>query len=292
MPYQTGKIGSISRLRESLKKGGGNSQYIKQVPANDIMSVRFLTEPDEWYGYYETYDTEIKRYYPLIEGVEKPEGARVSYRYLAVVLDIESDQVIPLKLPKDLANRLMMRYDRFDTLLDRDYELSRMGEGLDTTYDVTPGDKVTRNLEKYEIIDLDAVLTEAAAVVTGVSATTEAPASPRERAAKKVVSSSAPTKVADDEDYGEDDPFKTVGIKKAEVAEDADDGIDEDEDEPVTQSSSDSFEDDDDDDDYITEEDLRKMNLSDLKAFAAQYQIETDDLGKDEIIQQIFASAG
>lgn len=150
MAYSAGRVGSMQKLRESLKKGGGgNSQYIKQVPANDIMTVRFLTEPEDWYGYYETYDTEIKRYYPLIEGVEKPEGARVSYRYLAVALDVENDQVIPLKLPKDLANRLIMRYDRYETLTDRDYELSRMGEGLDTTYDVTPGDKVARHLDKY-----------------------------------------------------------------------------------------------------------------------------------------------
>lgn len=287
MPYTAGRVGSMQKLRESLKKGGGgNSQYIKQVPANDIMTVRFLTEPEDWYGYYETYDTEIKRYYPLIEGVEKPEGARVSYRYLAVVLDVENDQVVPLKLPKDLANRLIMRFDRYETLTDRDYELSRMGEGLDTTYDVTPGDKVARHLDKYTLIDLDSVLTEAAAVVTGGTSSSEAPASPRERAA--VAKKAAPKKAV--ETYDDNDEF-FAGTTKApaeEFAEDTDDEVDADDD-AVAEADVESGEDSD---DYLTEDDLQKMSLSDLKAFAKEFDLNTDDLSKDEIIQQIFANAG
>lgn len=289
MAYSAGRVGSMQKLRESLKKGGGgNSQYIKQVPANDIMTVRFLTEPEDWYGYYETYDTEIKRYYPLIEGVEKPEGARVSYRYLAVALDVENDQVIPLKLPKDLANRLIMRYDRYETLMDRDYELSRMGEGLDTTYDVTPGDKVARHLDKYTLIDLDAVLAEAASVVTGgTTSSSEAPASPRERAA--VAKKAAPKKA--EKTFDDNDEFfaGTTTAPAEEFAEDTDDEFDTDDDPPQTAGEAESVEDDD---DYLTEDDLQKMSLSDLKAFAKEFDLNTDDLGKDEIIQQIFASAG
>jgi len=297
MSYKGGKIGSISRLRESLKKGGGNSQYIKQVPANEIMIVRFLTEPDEWYGYYETYDTEIKRYYPLIEGVEKPEGARVSYRYLAAVLDVDNDQVIPLKLPKDLANRLMMRYDRFETIMDRDYELSRMGEGLDTTYDVTPGDKVKRNLSKYDVIDLDNVLTEAAGVALGVTGgDTSAPKAPSERAAaKRKVEATVESDADDDDDDEDEEPVaeRRAAPAPEPVAEDDDEEFDEDDDEdeaPAPAPAEDSSDDDDDDDDdYITEEELHEMSLADLRALATTYGIDTTGMSKSAIINSLLS---
>ena len=87
-----------------------------------------------------------------MEGVGLP--VRPSQRFLAQVVDRESDQVIALKMPKDLANRLVVRYERYQTIMDRDYEIMRSGKGLDTTYDVTPEPASEFDSSKYTKIDL------------------------------------------------------------------------------------------------------------------------------------------
>ena len=38
-------------------------------------------------------------------------------------------------MPKSVAASLLKKYDKYATLLDRDYELSRSGAGLETEYD-------------------------------------------------------------------------------------------------------------------------------------------------------------
>lgn len=236
--YQGGKVGSLSRLREQLKKGGGGA-FIKNVPANDVMVVRFLTEPDDWYGYKEAYDTEVRRYFPVLEGMEITSEQRVSNRFLAIVLDVTEDKVIPLKMPKDLANRVLMRYDRYETIMDRDYELSRMGEGLDTTYDCAPGDKVKRNLAKYELLDLDEVIAKAADYAgTGNNV-------PESSSAKKAAAKRTVAVVEDDDDDEEEEtpvvkaPVAKVAPKRpapAAVVEDDDDEEDEDDEDDEDES--------------------------------------------------------
>ena len=160
-------MGNIKTLRESLKKGGSSlNTFIKNVPAEGI-TVRFLTEPEEWFGYYEYWNDEGKTFVPMAQGEVLPDGARPSFRYLTQALDISSDRVIPLKLAKTAANSLILKYDKFGTMLDRNYELQKHGEGLDTTYDVTPDAPSKLNLAKYELFDLEKILVDARASALG-----------------------------------------------------------------------------------------------------------------------------
>jgi len=161
------KMGTIKALKETLKKGGSSSAtYIKNVPSEGI-TVRFLTEPEEWFGYFEYWDDSSKNFVPMAEGEIIPDGSRPSFRYLAVALDVETDRVVPLKLPKTAANVLILKYDKFDTMMDRNYELQKHGEGLDTTYDVTPDGPSKMNLAKYDLIDLEEVLVNARKMALG-----------------------------------------------------------------------------------------------------------------------------
>lgn len=161
------KMGSVKALKESLKKGGSSMQtYIKNVPAEGI-TVRFLTEPEEWFGYYEYWNDESRNFCPMAVGEVLPDGAKPSFRYLACVLDIETDRVVPLKLAKTAANSLILKYDKFGTMLDRNYELQKHGEKLDTTYDVTPDAPAKLNLAKYELLDLEQILIDARANALG-----------------------------------------------------------------------------------------------------------------------------
>ena len=152
------QMGSMKAVKESLKKGGSSGEtWIKNIPAEGL-TVRFLTEPEQWFGYFEYYDADAKAYIPMAEGEVLPDGARQSFRYLTNAVDIESDRVIPLKLPKTAANALIMKYDKYGTLIDRDYELERFGEGLDTSYDVTPTAPAPMAVDKYTALQLEEVL--------------------------------------------------------------------------------------------------------------------------------------
>jgi len=165
------KMGNIKALRDSLKKGGSSlNTFIKNVPADGI-TVRFLTEPEEWFGFYEYWNDEGKNFVPMAQGEILPDGAKPSFRYLTNALDIENDRVIPLKVAKTAANSLILKYDKFGTMIDRNYELQKHGEGLDTTYDVTPDAPSKLNLAKYELLDLEKVLIDARASALGESDT-------------------------------------------------------------------------------------------------------------------------
>ncbi len=161
------KMGTLKALKDSLKKGGSSlNTFIKNVPAEGI-TVRFLTEPEEWFGYYEYWNDESRNFCPMAVGEVLPDGSRPSFRYLTCAVDIESDRVIPLKLAKTAANSLILKYDKYGTMLDRNYELQRHGEGLDTSYDVTPDAPSKLSLAKYDTIDLEKVLVEARANALG-----------------------------------------------------------------------------------------------------------------------------
>jgi hypothetical protein len=157
MGISGGYAGSIKNLKRSLKKGSGS--FIKTVPVDDSINVRFIEEPDKWYGYYEHYVNES--YQPCVdddcEGCDQ--NLRRSFRYLANVYSLDESKVIPLKLTKDLANQLLARYEKYKTLLDRDYELSRSGSGMnDTTYMASPEPPSKMNLKRFSPLDLEETL--------------------------------------------------------------------------------------------------------------------------------------
>jgi hypothetical protein len=151
-----GSVGSVNKLRKKLKKGGGGGQYLSRIPSESSLVVRFLTEPDEWVEYYEHYDENSDpRYYPCSDDCKGCDaGDKSSQRYLANALDIDENKVVPLVLPKTVASSILKKYDKFKTLLDRDYELSRTGTGMDTEYDAIPESPTRMNLRRFEALDL------------------------------------------------------------------------------------------------------------------------------------------
>ena len=70
------KMGSVKAVKDSLKKGGSSlNTYIKNVPAEGI-TVRFLTEPEEWFGFYEYWNDESRNFTPMAVGEILPDGAK------------------------------------------------------------------------------------------------------------------------------------------------------------------------------------------------------------------------
>lgn len=131
---------------------------MKSVPEDGSLTVRFMTEPDQWVMYYEHYDA-VRKFYPCSDDCPGcDEGDRPSQKYAANVVDVDEGKVVPLKMTKTLAASVLKRFDKYKTLLDRDYELTRTGTGRDTEYDSIPESPTKMNISRYEEIDLWALV--------------------------------------------------------------------------------------------------------------------------------------
>ena len=151
-------VGSMAGLRKSLKSGGGNNSYLDRI-GEDGITVRFLTEPTQWIEYWEHYD-EDRKFYPCSDDCPGcDEGNRKSKRYLSAAVNTGDDnKVLKLALPLSVAGLLERRYEKYKTLLDRDYEITRSGTGLDTVYDAFPEAPTKMHLSRFEVPDLGAIL--------------------------------------------------------------------------------------------------------------------------------------
>jgi hypothetical protein len=156
----SGEVKSIKALKRSLKRRSGSGQFLKRIPADGLTS-RFLTEPDKWFKFFEHYDEsrEDDRYFPCTEDCPGcDEGLSSSKRYLVNALDVEDNRVVPLVLPASLASNLLKKYDKFGTMMDRNYDLSKSGSGFDTEYDALYDGPTRIKTSRYELLDLEAVL--------------------------------------------------------------------------------------------------------------------------------------
>lgn len=237
--FGPGPSGTVDALKKRMEASKGAASFIKSIPNDSVMTVRFLQEPHDWYGYYEGYLEERKRYFPVPEGMDW--DGRKSFRYLTNVIDTDTDQVIPLKVPSSLANRLVVRFERYGTLLDRDYDLLRTGKGLDTEYDVETNAQEDRKLDQYELIDLEATLVDAYDSVFGTN--------------------------DGEEDEKETNPLKQRARRNVAVD---DEDVDT-EGQGATMSQEPEAEPTNDDDEFYTEAELNKMNIGEIRALATDY---------------------
>lgn len=166
-----GKVGSAKALKKSLKSGEGGG-YLQRIPKDGTLLVRFLTEPEEWAEYFEHYDETLK-YYPCSDNCpgHEPGADRPSKKWLARALDRSENRVVPLVLTRGLVKSIHAMYEKFGTILDRDFELIRTGEGMkDTTYMAVPEAPEKVNLKRYattEPLDMVSVLQGILDDVTG-----------------------------------------------------------------------------------------------------------------------------
>lgn len=186
MPEQFGKpVGSLKALKQQLKKkGGSGSGFIAFIPKEPgSLTVRFLQEPDTFITYEECWNATLRKSFPYASHMkEGSDFDRKSEVYLANALDVEKDRVIALQVKQSVLNSLVIKYEKYGTLMDRDYEIARYGEGLDTTYDVTPEAPMNRKLDKYTLLDLHNVIKQAYLNVFPDEGDDEEDAAPRKAA--------------------------------------------------------------------------------------------------------------
>lgn len=283
--FKGGKVGNLKKLKKSLDSS--NATWVKYIKEDESITVRFLTEPDEWFRYYEHYD-QVLGFFPCIgdecPGCESP-NERTQYasqRYLANVVLTEEGKVAPLKMAKDLANRVVARFERYGTLLDRDYVLSRTGTFKDVLYDVDAEAPSALDLGRYDLLDLEAVLEEQVLDALGDDDDEPKPAK-KKAAPKKAKAKKAPEPEVDD-----DDEEETVIVEADDEV--PSDGADEEEPEGTIVSA----EDDEDDEEVIelSEDELLAMSVNDLKSIAVQVGVDiSPSMRKSALVDAILDAA-
>jgi hypothetical protein len=307
-----GKVKSMSGLKSSMKKGGG-AGYLSRVPADGALTVRFLTEPIEWIEYWEHYDS-VRKFYPCSDTCPGClEGDRPSQRYLANAVDVGETRVIPLVMPKTMAASVLKKYEKYGTLLDRDYELTRSGQGFDTEYEVTPEIPTNMKLDRFDLLDLWELL-EGQLGNTGDDDDVDDDDDDDVPAPKSKKRAPAPVDEDDDdeeeveaEDEDEDgsdtytrDDLEGMGLRELkrvakELGWEASDlkGLDADAiiDTIMGEDGADD-EDDDDDEEGLTEDDIRAMSLAEVKGLAKEMGVRVKPgTSKDDIIDLILDAA-
>jgi hypothetical protein len=156
-PLAGGIAGTVQKLRQNLATAStsSNSRKILIVKEDEPVKVRMLQDPDEWMIFYEHYVPENKAFVPALDpdplSTHPDEKVRrTSLRHMVNVLNLETMQVQLLKMNQDLTNRFMMRYNRYNTLTDRNYEILRTGSGLQTAYDVEADDAEPMDLTRFQ----------------------------------------------------------------------------------------------------------------------------------------------
>lgn len=304
------RVGSMKTLKKTLQKGSGGGAWIKWIPKNGSMNVRFIQEPEEWVNYVEHYDTTLRTSYPCNGEQSCPgcmSGERKSHRYLANAVNLDdNERVVPLQLPKDLANRLVVKYEKWGTLLDRDIELTRSGDGLDTVYDLDADVPSRRKMDKYQALDLLKVLDDAYnSVFNGTDEEEDEDDTPKPvtRGRKKSVAAKPEPVEETEEDDDEVEveapkPAKKAPAKKAAAKapefvpdEDEDDEDEEDDTPAVLADDTDDDEPDVDDDEGYTQEQLEALPLGALRAVARDFDVDPKGKSAKAIIKEIMAQA-
>lgn len=134
------------------RRGDESDVWIKGFREGETR-VRLLEPTSKWITYREHYAGEIKKFVPCSEDADCPacsspqEKTRTRSRKYAVnTLDGDGRHGVH-KINSRLYRVLKGREERLTTINDRDYTVVRSGAGLDTIYDLEPGEKYTIDID-------------------------------------------------------------------------------------------------------------------------------------------------
>lgn len=302
MPFGQ-QAGSLKNLKKNLaKSSGGGKGFIKFIPKGGPLNVRFITEPEGWLSYGEHFDPAVRKSYPCTTEADCP-GCRLGLdkknKYLANVVNLDNnDRVTALQLPISLVNRLVVKYEKWGSLVNREMELSKEGADLDTTYDFdySPEDNV--RVDKWTPLNLEEVLQAAFDDVFGDADDDDVPrpqakepALPRKRAAAPRRAAEEPPEEPEEKEPPKRKRSEAAPRKASEPEFTPDDDDDVDQDLTFTPDDDDSVPEGDDQDGY-TEDELARMSLPQLRKVAREeFEINPRGMDQAEIIDAIFADA-
>lgn len=151
----TKRYGSAKKARQSLK-GGGGSGVLRRIKADETVKVRFLQEPEDWEeAYYHWIGDKFVWCNRSRNCMGCKAGDRAKKTVLANAVELAAGKVVIMQMPPSLADQVLKRHEKYETVMDRDYDLSREGSGLsDTRYSVDYDMPKKRNLDRYDLHDI------------------------------------------------------------------------------------------------------------------------------------------
>lgn len=161
------RFGSVKAARTALKGNRANGA-LRRLKPDETIKVRFLEEPDDWYEaqYHWVGGTFVwcnkERSCLGCKAGDKPKTTVLAN---AVIFDSEDDRehnkVVVMQMAPTLANTLLKFHEKRETLLDRDYDLTREGSGVnDTVYSADPDDPKSRKMSRFanDVHDIEAII--------------------------------------------------------------------------------------------------------------------------------------
>lgn len=145
------------------QKERGNVPWVKRFPKGESQfRFRPLVEIDELVTYFEVWDKQIKRGWPIDEdtanSTEFPEHQEAKRKPLLPIVALKEDKSWAWACPWAVVDYLTTHSELKGTITDTDFICVRSGTGLDTEYSVVPDEKIARDLSKYDPIDAEEVL--------------------------------------------------------------------------------------------------------------------------------------
>lgn len=241
-------MGILSDIKKTAAKSGANKGKIIYFREGQKTRIRFLTDMDDGMKvmFHDSFEKGVNVPCQEVFDRECPycndEDLRTRAQYIWSVYDVENNNVKILMAPVNNCSpipNLVGMYEAYETLIDRDYVITKNGKGQNTTYSVVPMDKSKFRNAKVKPYSESAIL--------------------------KILDKAFPADNVDNSDEDEEDEEiiskKNKRKEKTKVKNDYDE--DEDEYENETEDDQEDAGDDDEDDEDI-ELDYEEMSRVDL----------------------------
>lgn len=161
-----GKI-SLNKLKNEIKKSGTSKGKILYFKEDSKVRVRFLTDMEDGLEvqFHDSFQLGIN--VPCQEAFGRDceycenEDLRTRNMYAWSVYDYEAKEVKLLLMAVNNCSpvpALASLYESYGTLIDRDYEIKRIGKGQNTTYSVIPLEKMKFRNTKVKALSESAML--------------------------------------------------------------------------------------------------------------------------------------
>lgn len=203
------RFGSVKAARGALKGNRANSALRRFKAGGETVKVRFLEEPGDWFeAHYHWLDGKFQWCSQQRSCVGCKAGERPKTMVLAnaVIFGSEDERehgkVVVMQMPPTLATTLLKFHEKRGTLLDRDYDLTREGSGLnDTVYSADPDDPKARKMSRFAgaLHDIESI------VMSEIDGSGEDEADDEPRSTKKSAKKSSKRRDEDDDEYEDED---------------------------------------------------------------------------------------
>lgn len=205
------RFGSVKAARTALKGNRANGA-LRRLKADETIKVRFLEEPDDWFeAQYHWIGGNFVwcNQQRSCLGCKAGDRPKTTVLANAVIFDSEDDRehnkVVVMQMTPTLANTLLKFHEKRETLLDRDYDLTREGSGVnDTVYSADPDDPKTRKMSRFEndIHDIEAIIS---AEINSDGDDDEDDDEPRSTRRKSTTTKKSSRRRDDDDEYEDED---------------------------------------------------------------------------------------